>query len=123
LDQIANKLVRLLFTSVWNTMKESYLRHTTQEKLLILGEVHSIGLEPTLRKYQLTTEALIRWQKKFKGSEVGNFINPIEGVIEKEKDLKSELERRMISEKEDAFLRLFASLIVQTVLEKHRLDR
>jgi hypothetical protein len=104
-------------------MKESYLRHTTQEKLLILGEVHSIGLEPTLRKYQLTTEALIRWQKKFKGSEVGNFINPIEGVIEKEKDLKSELERRMISEKEDAFLRLFASLIVQTVLEKHRLDR
>ena len=123
MDQIANKLVRLLFTSVWNTMKESYLRHTTQEKLLILGEVHSIGLEPTLRKYQLTTEALIRWQKKFKGSEVGNFINPIEGVIEKEKDLKSELERRMISEKEDAFLRLFASLIVQTVLEKHRLDR
>ena len=123
MDQIAKKLVSLLFTSVWNTMKESYLRHTTQEKLLILGEVHSIGLEPTLRKYQLTTEALIRWQKKFKGSEVGNFINPIEGVIEKEKDLKSELERRMISEKEDAFLRLFASLIVQTVLEKHRLDR
>lgn len=123
MDQIAKKLVSLLFTSVWNTMKESYLRHTTQEKLLILEEVHSIGLEPTLRKYQLTTESLIRWQKKFKGSEVGNFIHSIERVIEKEKLLKSELQKREMSEKEDAFLRLFASLIVQTVLEKDRLDR
>ena len=76
-----------------------------------------------MRKYQLTTEALIRWQKKFKGSEVGNFIHPIERVIEKEKLLKSELQKRVMSEKEDAFLRHVASLIVQTVLEKDRPDR
>jgi hypothetical protein len=104
-------------------MKESRLRFTTQEKLVILGEFHLHGLEPTLQKYRLTSGALIRWQKKFKGSKAGNFVHPIERVIEKEKVLKSEIEKRVMSEKEDAFLRLVASLIVQTVLEKDRLDR
>jgi hypothetical protein len=104
-------------------MKDSRLRFTTQEKLVILEEVHLLGLEPTLQKYHLTIGALIRWQKKFKGSKAGNFIHPIERAIEKEKVLKSELEKRVISEKEDAFLRLVASLIVQTVLEKDRPDR
>jgi hypothetical protein len=104
-------------------MKESRLRFTTQEKLVILEEVHLLGLEPTLQKYHLTIEALIRWQKKFKGSKAGNFIHPIERVIEKEKLLKSEHQKRVMNEKEDAFLRLVASLIVQTVLEKNRPDR
>jgi hypothetical protein len=104
-------------------MKESRLRFTTEEKLVILGEVHLLGLEPTLQKYPLTIEALIRWQKKFKGSKAGNFIHPIERVIEKEKLLKSEHQERVMNEKEDAFLRLVASLIVQTVLEKNRPDR
>jgi hypothetical protein len=53
----------------------------------------------------------------------GSFYRFGAHVAENERVLKSELERRMISEKEDAFFRLFASLIVQTVLEKHRLDR
>jgi hypothetical protein len=35
----------------------------------------------------------------------------------------AEIEKRSVSEKEDAFLMLFASLIVQTVLEKDRLER
>jgi hypothetical protein len=104
-------------------MKESRLRFTTQEKLVILGEFHLLGLEPTLQKFHLTIDALIRWQKKFKGSKAGDFIHSIERVIEKEKPLKSELQKRVMSEKEDAFLRLVASLIVQTILEKDRPDR
>jgi hypothetical protein len=104
-------------------MKESRLRFTTQEKLVILGEVLLLGLEPTIQKFHLTIDALIRWQKRFKGSKAGNCIHPIERAIEKEKFLKSELEKRVMSEKEDAFLRLVASLIVQTVLEKDRPDR
>lgn len=83
-------------------MKQSRLRFTTEEKLVILGEVHLLGLEPTLQKYHLTIEALIRWQKKFKGSKAGNFIHPIDRAIEKEKLLRSELQKRVISEKEDA---------------------
>ena len=35
----------------------------------------------------------------------------------------AEIEKRLVSEKEDAFLMLVASLIVQTVLEKDRLER
>ena len=101
-------------------MKESRLRFTTQEKLVILGEVHLLGLEPTIQKFHLTIEALIRKKKKIKGSKAGNSIHPIERVIGIEKVLKSELEKRVISEKEDAFLRLVATLIVQTVLEKDR---
>jgi hypothetical protein len=104
-------------------MKESRLRFTTQEKLVISEEVHLLGLEPTLQKYHLTIDALIRWQKKFKGSKGGNFNHPIERVHEKEKVLKSELEKRVISEKEDVFLKLVASLIVQSVLEKNTPDR
>ena len=35
----------------------------------------------------------------------------------------AEIEKRLVSEKEDAFFMLVASLIVQTVLEKDRLVR
>lgn len=104
-------------------MKQFRLRFSTQEKLVILEEIHLLGLEPTLQKYHMTIESLIRWQKKFKGSKTGNFIHSIERVIEKEKLLKSEQQQRVMSEKEDAFLRLVASLLVQTVLEKDRPDR
>jgi hypothetical protein len=104
-------------------MKKFRLRFTIQEKLVILGEVHLLGLETTLQKYRLTIEILIRWQKKFKGSKAGNFIHPIERVIEKEKLLELELQKQVMSQKEDELLRLVASLIVQTVLEKHTPDR
>jgi hypothetical protein len=43
-------------------MEQSLLRFTTREKLVILEEVHLLGLEPTLQKYHLTIEALICWQ-------------------------------------------------------------
>jgi hypothetical protein len=71
-----------------------------------------------LIKYHLTIEALIHWQKKFRGNTAGDFIHPIERVVEKEQLLKSELQKQVMSEKEDAFLRLVASLIVQSVLER-----
>lgn len=104
-------------------MKEPRLRFTTREKLVILEEIHILGLESTLQKFHVTIAALIRWQKKFKGSKAGNLIHPIERVIEKEKALKSKLEKRLMGEKEDAFLRLVASLIVQTVLKNDTPDR
>ena len=103
-------------------MKQSRLRFTTQEKSAILKEVHINGLEPTLQKYDLTVEVLVRWQKKFKGSKVANVI-PIKIAQKKPKAVKSKLEQPEISEKEEALLRLVASLIVQCVLGQDTLNR
>lgn len=99
-------------------MKKSRLRFTMQEKLAILGEVHLNGLENTLRKYHLTVEVLDRWQKKFKGTQSGNFVDPIELVGAKNTAENPMPAKPVHSEKEDELLRLVASLIVKYVLEK-----
>jgi hypothetical protein len=90
-----------------------------QEKLAILGEVHLVGLESTLRKYRLSVEVLIAWQKKFKGTKSGNFVHPIEQVGAKNTAEKPMPAKLVHSEKEEEFLRLVASLIVKCVLEKN----
>jgi hypothetical protein len=102
-------------------MKESRLRFTAQEKLAILKEVHLMGLEPTLRKYCLTTEALINWQRKFKGSKASKSIQLIKEFPRETKVAKPE--KPVMNEKEEQFLRLVASLIVQCVLKKSMPDR
>jgi hypothetical protein len=55
-------------------MKESQVRLTTQEKFSILGEISLIGLEPVLKKYKLSIEKFVRWQKKFKGTKAGTSV-------------------------------------------------
>jgi len=103
-------------------MKESRLRFTTEEKLAILEEVYFMGLEPTLQKYRLTIKTLVNWQKKFKGSKAGNSMPPIKGFPEKMEITKSKPEKYVISEKEEEFLGVVASLIVQCVLKKNKPD-
>ena len=90
-----------------------------QEKLAILGEVHLVGLEPTLRKYRLSVEVLIAWQKKFKGAKSGNFVHPIEQAGAKTTAEKPMPAVPSNNEKEEELLRLVASLIVKCVLEKN----
>ncbi|GGB01857.1 hypothetical protein GCM10011511_26340 [Puia dinghuensis] len=104
-------------------MRNSRQRFTTHEKSVILNAVHLNGLEPTLRKYHLTLEVLVRWQKKFKGSNVANAIPIIKEARRKPKAVKTKLEQPEISEKEDALLRLVASLIVQCVLDEDAPNR
>lgn len=88
-----------------------------------MGEVHLVGLEPTFRKYHLTVEVLIRWQKKFKRSTVGSAIHLSEDIHERKKASKTKAQKQAVSEKEDALLRFVASLIVQCLLEKDMPDR
>jgi hypothetical protein len=108
---------------VLNNLKERRLRFTMQQKLAILGEIHLTRLENTLRKCHLTDEVLDRWQRKFKGTKSGNFVHPIEGVGAKNTAEKPMPAKPVNNEKEDAFLRLVASLIVKCVLEKNTLNR
>ena len=104
-------------------MNKSRLRFSTQEKSVILGEAHLIGLEPTLQKYHLTVETLFGWQKKFKGSKASNVTAVVEGARKKTKATKTKPETPGINETEDALLRLVASLIVQCVLDEDMPNR
>jgi len=94
-------------------MKEPRLRFTTQEKLAILEEVYFMGLEPTLQKYRLTTQTLISWQKKLKGSKAGSSIPDIKELPQEPEITKAKPEKPEMSEKEKEFLTVVASLIVQ----------
>jgi hypothetical protein len=104
-------------------MKEPRLRFTTQEKFAILREIDLIGLEPVLKKYKLHIEALVHWQKKFKGTKTGSYIPFIEDKHGEKKDSKTRSGKPVVNEKEDELLRLVASLIVQSLLEKDKPDR
>ena len=98
-------------------MKETRLRFTTQEKLAILKEVRLNGLEPTLRKYKLTIEMLVRWQKKFKDSKTESVTPIIKKVRKTPKSKKPMHEAPEMNEKEEALLKLVASIIVQIVFD------
>ena len=104
-------------------MEKSQVRFTTQEKFSILREIDLIGLEPVLKKHKLNIETLIRWQRKFKGTETGSSIQFIKAKRSKKKNFKSTFEKPVSNEKEDELLRLVASLIVQIVLKEDNPDR
>lgn len=104
-------------------MKESQVRFTTQEKFSILREINLIGLEPVLKKYKLSVETLVRWQKKLKGTKAATSIQFIKAKQCKKKNSKPTAEIPVVNEKEDELLRLVASLIVQNLLKKDSPDR
>jgi len=104
-------------------MAESRLRYTTQEKSAILEEVHLYGLEPTLKKHNLTVEVLIRWQKKFKDSNTENATPIVKKVRKTPKSKKPMHEKPETNEKEEERLKLVASQIVQTVLDEDMPNR
>lgn len=114
-------------------MDNSGLRFTAQEKLAILNEIQTNGLEATLRKHSLTIETLSRWRKQFKKSNakskdqvietLKNEIERLNAVIagkDQAKNTKSDITvAPPRNDKEDAFLRLVASLIAEVVMKKN----
>jgi hypothetical protein len=124
------------FVDVLNIMNNPRLRFTAQEKLAIMEEIEQKGLEPTLQKHHLSVDTLTRWQKTFKTSNASSSIRLAESLksrianLDKEpphrdplEDPAGKPENAAAKEKEEAFLRLVASLIVECVLEKDTLDR
>ncbi|HEV8507557.1 MAG TPA: hypothetical protein VGQ53_19230 [Chitinophagaceae bacterium] len=104
-------------------MKEPRLRFTTQEKVLILRETDLVGLEAVLVKHKLNVKTLVHWQKKFKGTKTGNSICFVKTKCGEKKDPKPRSKGKLMNEKEDELLRLVASLIAQSLLEKDKPDR
>ena len=104
-------------------MCSSRSRFTTQEKFSILREIDLIGLEPVLKKYKLNIETLVRWQRKFKGTKIGNSTQSIKVKQGKRNNSKTSSEKPILNEKEDELLRLVASLIVQNLLREDSPNR
>jgi hypothetical protein len=75
-------------------MKECQIRFTTQEKFAILREIELLGLEPVLKKYKLNVEALVQWQRKFRGTKTGSSIQFIKAKHGKEKNYKTKYVKR-----------------------------
>jgi hypothetical protein len=106
-----------------NKIKKLRLRFTAQEKLAIMEEAIQDDLESTLRRYNLNIESVSRWKRGFMKSRVKTSIHLLEPFQRELKQVqKVRPQSPQMNEKEEAFLRLVASLIVECVLKKDRLD-
>ena len=104
-------------------MKNPRLRFTSKEKLSIMEEAIQNGLEPTLRRHNLDIELVSRWQKNFKNTRVKSSIQILESFQrELEKISKPKPQKQEMDEKEEAFLRVVASLIVECGMKKYWAD-
>lgn len=111
-------------------------RFTAQEKLSIMEEAYVTGLEPTLQKYNLTTDIFTRWQKKFKKSNARNSgqlivslkkeieeLNKIIAAQDAKVNTVQPIVQPVFNQKEDDLLKLVASLIVEIVLKEDTPNR
>ena len=71
----------------------------------------------------MTIEILIRWQKKFKDSKTESATPIIKKGRKAPKSKKPKQVEQEINEKEEALLKLVASLIVQIVLDEDMPNR
>ena len=117
-------------------MSNPRLRFTDQEKLAIMEEAYTTGLEPTLQKYHLTTDTFTPWQKKFKKSNARNFgqliislkkeieeLNKIIAAQDAKINTAQPIVQPIFNQKEDDLLKLVASLIVEIVLKEDTPNR
>ena len=86
-----------------------------------MEEAIQMGLEPTLRRYNLNIESVSRWVKNFKTSNVKSSIELAESIQRELRKLpKAKPQNDEFSDKADEFYRVVASLIVEIVLKKGR---
>jgi transposase-like protein len=119
-------------------------RFSILEKLSILREVNQFGVDATVRKHNLSRDAIERWRGQLAKRAVGNpnlddpevevevfglqlEIERLKKIIEGQKSKlegkstpsKEQKTESMEIDKEDQFLKFVGSLIAQVVLRKH----